>query len=119
MARSCSVPKYNYKCKKCQKESVVFTVKIDQRKKVKCEECDIYMQKTIGKPKKTIVKTRSKITGKAIKENLTEELKQRSHQHFMEHEMEELIAKYGTETAENLGWIDKKTGKRKTLLDEK
>lgn len=113
------MPKYNFRCDKCQSEKVVFTVQIGNIKQPICEKCKTKMKKRIGKPKKTIVKTRSKVTGKNITENVTEELKKRSHDHFMKHEMEDLIAEHGRETAERLGWVDKKTGKKKRVIDEK
>lgn len=113
------MPKYNFKCSECKNETLIFTIDKDNYEIPVCDSCNKPMKKGISKPKPIIKKQRDKVRGKNVKENVNEDLKKRSHEHFVEYEMPDLIEKYGRKTAERLGWVDKKTGKKKTKIDEK
>lgn len=111
------MPRYSYKCEKCEKTKTVF---FKTRKKEVAPECSEHgkMKKTPGNISSAIVTKKVDNVNKHVKRDVKEDLKKRSHDHFVKNIMPELIEKEGTDMAEKYGWI-KKDGKRKKLVDEK
>jgi len=118
------MPLYGYKCSSCNWSSDLIKRSIDDRDKVfKCKECDKPCKRVIGSPLGAVVTEQptkeAKYKGKSVRKGVNDELKKRSHEHFVEHEMDDLIQKHGVKHAKRVGWIDPKTGKKRGLIDEK
>ena len=111
------MPIYRYQCPQCslETEELVFS----KTAVVLCKEDQTELTRLPSAPSPSIIKERLGLKNKSVRRDIGKELKKRSHEHFVNHEMSSLIEKYGVKQAESLGWVDKKTGKKKRLLDEK
>lgn len=113
------MPIYVYRCMKCGKETKEYRSMSSKKTPPKCSECRTEMKKVPGKPSGAIITEKDKVRGRHFKRDVTEELKKRSHEHFVNNEMDDLIQEHGVDSAKDFGWVDRKTGKKKRLIDEK
>lgn len=113
------MPIYRFICEECDHEEELFVVDRKNYDIPECENDHGEMKKAPAAPFKGVITEKDKTRNKNVKRGITDQLKKRSHEHFVKNEMPDLIKKYGPKQAEEFGWIDKKTGKAKKLIDEK
>ena len=113
------MPNYVYRCEKDCIEISEFRQRGGSLPGPICDICKQEMNKIPGSPSGTIITERSPNTGRSVKRGINEELRKRSHEHFVKYEADDLIEEQGKKMASDLGWIDPKTGKKRTLIDEK
>lgn len=113
------MPKYTYKCETCEETKEVWFQSRNEKKEVVCAvEEHGKMKKIPSSIKPAIIKERDAARDKNFKRDLNKDLKERSHKHFVKNIMPDLLAQEKPKEAEKNGWVDK-SGKKKTLIDEK
>lgn len=117
------MPLYQYKCqqKDCGHISEYLRNNHDRADVAPCSKCGSNNTfRLLSKPLRAInTEKPDKYRGKSVRVGINDELKKRSHEHFVKNEMDDLIQKYGVKHAKDVGWIDRKTGKKRKLIDEK
>lgn len=113
------MPIYNYRCEGCGREKQEFRPINTSIPGPNCDECKVEMEKIPSVPMPTIIHEKAGQKGKNVRRGVTTQLKERSHEHFVKHEMDDLIQEHGVNNAKDFGWLDRKSGKKKNLIDEK
>ena len=112
------MPIYNYFCDKCEEEFQEFRNLGNSVPGPICK-CGKEMERIPSAPMPTIIHFKDPVRGKNFREGVTKQLKKRAHEHFLEHEVDDLVEEHGLKHAKDLGWVDRKTGRKKKLIDEK
>lgn len=101
------MPNYRYKCNECDKETSIRSPYKDRPNNIKCKcgkEADLQLP-TIFNP--SIMETVDKKKGIKHRAKQSEMIRKRAKDHFINNELDDLIAKHGRDTARKFGWIDK------------
>ena len=113
------MPTYNYKCSSCAKEKTEYRAIKTSIPGPICDVCRVEMKKIPGAPMPTIIHEKTGVRGKNVRRDVTEQLKKRAHEHFSKYESADLIEEHGIKHAKDFGWVDRASGKKKKLIDEK
>lgn len=116
------MPLFRYQCSsdQCGDVTQLLRDRCSKDNPVTCDKCGATTIRLLSEPLGAIVtETPDKNRGKSVKVGLNDQLKKRAHEHFVKHEMDDLIQKHGIRHARDVGWIDRKTGRKRGLIDEK
>lgn len=112
------MPIRRFKCPSCSLESRVFQSKPNTHQKYFCT-CGTLMKRIISNVASPITKEiLDHHRNKQLTKNTQAIMKARSKKHFVEHEMDDLIQKYGEKYSKAVGWL-KPDGTKKKLDDYK
>lgn len=113
------MPIYLYRCEGCAREKTEYRTINTSVPGPLCDECRIEMEKIPSTIMPTIIHEKVGTGGKNVRRGVTEQLKERSHEHFLQHEVDDLIQEHGIKHAKNMGWVDRISGKKRKIIDEK
>ena len=107
---------FRYKCKNCESKDITLFSHEDQ----KCPSCGcLELEKLLSVPLKAKALQRVDNYHNVQQiEGIAEDVKKRNREHTNK-ELAETINQFGQKIAKEQNWIDKKTGKIRTNLDDK
>lgn len=101
------MPFFKFECPGCHTElRKLTTIKSIKENPVMCPECDAVMEARLGAPAALAKETSDEYRGKSVDQNIKENLKARSSEHFRKHELPRMIDKHGKEYATKEGFLD-------------
>ena len=107
---------FQFKCVSCEKE---WKIILRGEKVSLCSKCGVYGKRIFNPPNTPIVyEIRDKYRGVRMRQDQMRQVVQRSHEHSIKHESDEIIGKHGIDIAKKAGYLNEK-GSKKTIFDEK
>lgn len=107
---------FQFKCNVCNE---LWKVILRGDKVSLCPNCGENGSRIFNPPNPPIVyEIRDKYRGVRMRQDQMRQVVQRSHEHSIKHESDEIIAKHGVDIARKAGYLNEK-GSKKTIFDEK
>jgi putative FmdB family regulatory protein len=108
------MPFYRFVCRACGFEKQKLT-SYDTARTLEeaCPECGGTVSFALGKPNAIGRETKDEYRGISNDLDVKEKLADRAHKHFMDHELDRVIAKEGKEFAIRQGWLNEDGTKKK------
>jgi putative FmdB family regulatory protein len=101
------MPFYRFSCRDCGFETQKLMA-YDKARALKepCPECGKEISFAVGKPNAIGRETKDEYRGISADLDVKEKLLERANKHFVEHELDRVVAKEGREFATRQGWLN-------------
>jgi hypothetical protein len=108
------MPFYRFSCRTCgfEKQKLMAYDKAKTHEEA-CPECSSPVTFALGKPNAIGRETKDEYRGISSDLDVKDKIKERAHNHFMEHDLDRLVAKEGKEFAVRQGWLNEDGTKKK------